>query len=278
MKACIFLGPTLRVEQAREHLEAVYYPPVQQGDILRVLRLKPAVIGIVDGYFETVPSVWHKEILVAMSQGVHVFGASSMGALRAAELHSFGMEGVGRIFESYRTGELEDDDEVAIAHGPADSTFLCLSEAMVNIRDALQAAIAAGIVSSEIASKLVVIAKRLYYPDRCYSRVLELAPNDVSPARHRELRAFLGDYHPNLKERDAVAMLQRIALLLSRGPAPLSVSYTVEHTVFLDALLNEVEQGTEGASVAGSNAVGVVRDDEHATVDRDAAPTAGLGD
>lgn len=40
--------------------------------------------------------------------------------LRAAELHSFGMEGVGRILESYRDGILTDDDEVALVHGPAD--------------------------------------------------------------------------------------------------------------------------------------------------------------
>ena len=52
-----------------------------------------------------------------MSQGIHVFGSASMGALRA-ELCPFGMVGVGRIFEAYRDGELEDDDEVAVIHGP----------------------------------------------------------------------------------------------------------------------------------------------------------------
>ena len=74
-------------------------------------------IGIIDGYFENIPSVWHKEILWAMSQGIHVFGSASMGALRAAELAPFGMEGVGAIFEAYRDGWLEDDDEVASEDG-----------------------------------------------------------------------------------------------------------------------------------------------------------------
>ena len=46
-----------------------------------------------------------------------------MGALRAAELHVFGMVGVGRVFELFRDGLLEDDDEVAVAHGPADSGY-----------------------------------------------------------------------------------------------------------------------------------------------------------
>ena len=62
-----------------------------------------SAIGIVDGYFEGVLSVWHKEILWAMAEGIHVFGSASMGALRAAELHPFGMHGTGRIFEAFAT-------------------------------------------------------------------------------------------------------------------------------------------------------------------------------
>ena len=69
-----------------------------------------------------------------MSQGIHVFGSASMGALRAAQLWPFGMEGVGVIFESYRDGKLEDDDEVAMTHGPSEVGFVAASEAMVDIR------------------------------------------------------------------------------------------------------------------------------------------------
>ena len=49
----------------------------------RSIAHRPRAIGIIDGYFQQVPSVWHKEILWAMAQGVHVFGSASMGALRA---------------------------------------------------------------------------------------------------------------------------------------------------------------------------------------------------
>lgn len=83
-------------------LQATYLPPVSQGDIAGLLRRRPRVIGIIDGYFERVPAVWHKEILLALSAGVHVVGGASMGALRAAELHSFGMVGVGEVFAWYR--------------------------------------------------------------------------------------------------------------------------------------------------------------------------------
>src|SRR4051812_15444582 len=95
----VFTGPTIAVSQAREILEADYRAPAKAGDVLIATRSHPDAIAIIDGLFESVPSVWHKEILFALSEGVRVYGASSMGALRAAELHGFGMIGVGDIFE-----------------------------------------------------------------------------------------------------------------------------------------------------------------------------------
>ena len=120
LKAVVFLGPTLPVETAKQYVNAEFLAPVQQGDILRALRDRPYALGIIDGYFDTVPSVWHKEILTALEEGVHVLGAASMGALRAAELAHFGMTGIGEVFERFRSGELTDDDEVAVMHTPAD--------------------------------------------------------------------------------------------------------------------------------------------------------------
>ena len=107
MSTCVFLGPTLPTAEVAGILDATCLPPVQLGDVYRVVaRHRPRAIGIVDGYFQWAPAVWHKEILWAICQGVHVFGAASMGALRAAELAPFGMQGVGRIFEAYRDGSL----------------------------------------------------------------------------------------------------------------------------------------------------------------------------
>src|SRR5215471_4162149 len=139
MNIAIFLGPTLPVATARGILEATYLPPVAMGDVTALLLQPepPRAIGIIDGVFERVPAVWHKEVLFALSRGVRVFGSSSMGALRAAELHTFGMEGIGRIFAAYRDGVLEDDDEVAVIHGAAEFGYPQLSEAMVNIREGL---------------------------------------------------------------------------------------------------------------------------------------------
>ena len=147
MNVLVFVGPTLPPVQARYELEATYRPPVAQGDVYRATQSQPDAIVLIDGEFDHVPAVWHKEILWAMTQGIHVYGASSMGALRAAELCGLGMEGVGKIFEAYRDGTLEDDDEVAVAHRPMAVNYQPTSEAMVNIRYTLDKARRDSIIS-----------------------------------------------------------------------------------------------------------------------------------
>ena len=130
MRAVIFAGPSLPPNaRLAWGLDIDWRPPVRQGDLYRAALGRPAVIGVIDGYFEVTPTVWHKEILWAMTQGIHVFGAASIGALRAAELDVFGMKGIGRIYEDFRDGVLEDDDEVAVLHGPDELGYPPLTEA-----------------------------------------------------------------------------------------------------------------------------------------------------
>src|SRR5690348_12016648 len=104
MNAVIFAGPSLPPSRRPPDPRLIWKPPVKQGDLYRAALGQPAIIGVVDGYFETVPTVWHKEILWAMAQGIHVYGSASIGALRAAELSPFGMKGVGKIYEAFRDG------------------------------------------------------------------------------------------------------------------------------------------------------------------------------
>src|SRR5271156_3661014 len=115
MTAVIFAGPSMP-PPIPPIAGIEWRPPVRQGDLYSAALSGPAIIGVTDGYFEIVPTVWHKEILWAMAQGIHVYGSASIGALRAAELHPFGMVGIGHIFEAFRDGLLEDDDEVAVLH------------------------------------------------------------------------------------------------------------------------------------------------------------------
>jgi hypothetical protein len=97
-KAFVFIGPTLGVEEVAERVCAVCLPPAAEGNVYRAGIERPDAIAIIDGFFDRVPAVWHKEILWALSQGIRVLGAASMGALRAAELAT--------LFEASRAGVL----------------------------------------------------------------------------------------------------------------------------------------------------------------------------
>jgi hypothetical protein len=227
----VFTGPTISPTEARRELEAVYLPPAAEGDVYRATLKRPEAIGIIDGYFQSTPTVRHKEILWAMSQGIHVFGSASIGALRAVELAAFGMEGVGAIFESYRDGILEDDDEVAIAHGPSEVGFLAGSEAMVNIRQTLHNAERVGIISTEVRTALEKIGKELFYPDRNYPVLLRCASECGLPeAELSRLRRWLPEGRADQKRQDALTMLQLMRRRLAEGLEPKNVSYSFEHT------------------------------------------------
>ncbi|MFC7334981.1 TfuA-like protein [Rhodocista pekingensis] len=233
--AIVFLGPTLPVADAREILAADYRPPVAQGDVLRAVMDGARAIGIVDGFFENVPSVWHKEILFALTKGVQVYGSASMGALRAAELHAFGMHGVGAVFEAFADGRLEDDDEVAVTHGPAEIGYPILSEAMVNIRRTLSDAFARGIVGTGTRRHLEAMAKALPYKERTYARLFrEAAAAGVNRAEVEALRAWLPTGRADQKREDAVAMLRTMREALDRPWTPATVLFPFEHTTLFE--------------------------------------------
>ncbi|MGH6930415.1 MAG: TfuA-like protein, partial [Dongiaceae bacterium] len=247
MTICIFTGPTLPRAEAAKVLDAEYLPPAAIGDVYKAAQKRPWAIGIIDGFFESTPSVWHKEVLWAMAQGIHVFGASSMGALRAAELADFGMVGVGAIFEAYRDGTLEDDDEVAVVHGPPELGYVQLNEAMVNIRATMRKATDDGVLSADTGRALIEIAKGLYYKNRSYDRVLSdaAAAGQLPNEELARLKSWLPKNQINQKRLDAVAMLRAIGEAQAAAGAPKAVSYVFEHTMLWQSVEEQFGAGAK---------------------------------
>jgi hypothetical protein len=219
----VFLGPTMPVAAAREVLpDAHYLPQARQSDILSVVdQLHPAAILLIDGVFTQELSVWHKEILYALERGVAVYGASSMGARRVAETAVFGAVGVGAIYRAYASGELTDDDEVAVTVASAEFGHRALSDAMVNIRASLSAAAQAGVIDQPTHDQLVALAKARFFPERTYAALLaDAAAAGIDPGTVAGLRAFLATNAVDAKRRDATELLQLIAEQGITAPPP----------------------------------------------------------
>jgi len=195
----VFLGPSMPVAEAQRLLDAEFLPPIRRGDIAR-LPASIRFIGIIDGEFFQNLAVSPKEIINALDRGIKVFGSSSMGALRAAETHTFGMVGIGRIFEQFRDGILDADDEVAVAYEPG--TYRALSDPMVNIRESLALARKAGVITEGQQHELTAVVKARYFPHRSWHALEQICP----PLRRFAERQLL----PDLKRDDACALLTAV--------------------------------------------------------------------
>jgi hypothetical protein len=220
--AHVFVGPTLPLEQVRREVEgACVHPPVQHGDLLRPHFRAGDVVLVIDGYYHHAGAVRHKEILDLMASGVAVCGSSSMGALRAAELHPYGMTGIGEVFTMYRDAVLTSDDEVALAHteGPE---YRILSIALVSLRRYLAAAVAAGVVTAADGAALLECARSLPYPARSWPAIRQEAGrrgNDLGLAVPRVQAFVTSNSIADVKAEDAVTALRTLGTIAAQ-PQP----------------------------------------------------------
>ena len=208
MKPVVFLGPSLPRLEASRILYADLRPPVKRGD-LPALDDDVRVIGIIDGVFMGEAAVGHREIIDKLKSGVKVYGASSMGALRAAELQDFGMIGVGTIFGRYSKGEIDGDDEVALIFNP--ETLEPLSEPLVNMRLNLERAVIDGLITETEAIQTISCLKSIYFPKRSLAMLRECMEHNLAIEKNMAVaKKFETDYVDHKKE-DAVKLLTTIA-------------------------------------------------------------------
>ena len=125
------------------------------------------------------------------------------------------MRGIGDVYRAYAEGRLEDDDEVAVAHADAGHGFRALSDAMVDVRATLDAAVAAGVVRQSTADSLGGRVKATFYAERALVAAL-----DRDDEEHERLRAWLPEGRVERKREDALALLRAIRHDLDRGPRP----------------------------------------------------------
>ncbi|HJK01345.1 MAG TPA: TfuA-like protein, partial [Methanocorpusculum sp.] len=142
----------------------------------------------------------------ALRTGISVYGASSMGALRASEMDTFGMIGIGEIYHWYRDGIINADDEVSLVYNP--ETGAVLSEPMVNIRATLKKARVEKIINEVEETELLRTCKAIYYPERTYRRVLREAK--IPEKMKEKLSIWIKINAIDQKRQDAIACLNAV--------------------------------------------------------------------
>jgi hypothetical protein len=216
-RAVIFTGNSISHEDAKKFLRANYQPPVRRFQLDKFVQKGYKIIGIIDGIFFDRAAVGHREILSALDAGVKVVGGASMGALRASELDTHGMIGVGKIYGWYRDGIIESDDEVAVSTNP--DTFEPISVPLVNIRETLKAALTAGIINEKEHNDLLRLAINTYYPDRSYLGLIKegIKKGLIPEEKMSSVLGFCTAKGIDVKKEDAILVLETVKKLIEEA-------------------------------------------------------------
>jgi hypothetical protein len=200
---------------------------------LRLRAEEGDVICLIDGYFDHRPSVRHKELMLVLSRGIPILGASSIGALRAAEMNAFGLVGIGAIYRAYASRRLLADDEVALVHGPERWDWRALSLPLVDCRAILHQGFRSGFLAAEEAREALRAAQAIHYTDRDWPRLL--GTTGLAKVRQQEIFAWVDNFGYSQKRVDALACLDAAEMgVFRKMPAPPMVQ-----TSLLEALARE---------------------------------------
>jgi hypothetical protein len=183
-KVLVYVGPSLDNDQVLERIpDAIIRPPIRQSDLISdLLEYEPSHILIIDGEFSQNLSVWQKEIVYGLQlPGVKaIYGAASMGALRAADLADFGMIGCGAIFGWYDEGVITDESEVSLLYyRRPDGSYISTTIPLVNIRARLLTGIEEGALTLEQAEKVFAYARSIPWTERTHQALSRLGPTWV---------------------------------------------------------------------------------------------------
>lgn len=211
VKIIIYTGLSLPFDEAKEILdssediEVIYKRPIKRGDLNLAIKENPDIIAIIDGVFHQNSAVGHREILNVIKRGIRVYGSSSMGALRASELDTLGMTGVGYCYNQYSSGKVTSDDDVAVM---LDSDSLeALSVPLISMDYVFENAVCENIITQDEKEELAKIAKDTYYPQRNYAQTL--ANSSLSEEKKDRLINFIRET-PDIKKEDAKELLKII--------------------------------------------------------------------
>jgi ribosomal protein S12 methylthiotransferase accessory factor len=164
---------------------------------------------LIDGVFHHDLAPAPKECYAALAHA-RIFGASSMGALRAAECAPFGFTPLGAIARWYASDLIDGEDEVAVLTHPEHHGALTVP--LVNVRYVARLAHRRGLIDAEERDALIARARTVFYMDRTWDDVY-----DAAPSRVRGEIARIAEAEGDLKRWDARFALRTVLRMRGRN-------------------------------------------------------------
>lgn len=206
---CVFAGPSLAGQSIPPGVEA--FPPATRGALTAALTSGYTRIGLVDGAVEESERLPLQELRDALAvPGVTVLGGASMGAVRAAQLESSGMQGHGHVFRLFRRGSLTDREEVYVLHAPAALRYRCLTLPLVNIRYTLRAMRLSGHLARAEEQALVRYMCDVPWFDRDRHALSAAVYTTCGSPRCAQIMQTFDLMYRDIKHEDAVSLVSQL--------------------------------------------------------------------
>jgi hypothetical protein len=204
-KPIVFGGPSIALWSKEERGSFEIRPPIQRRDLNDLIDTPPGICIIIDGVFGGKMSITPTECRVLLEKGWMLLGSSSMGALRAADLWSLGMIGVGDIYNMYRLGKCTSDAEVAVVYDQ--DTFEEKTISLVHVKSILGYLSCRGEIDRGTAEKLLTLGKKIIWFERL-PQYLEQVWSDILVKQ--DLRHLFQDPLLHPKKQDALHLLKLV--------------------------------------------------------------------
>ncbi|MFE1290888.1 TfuA-like protein [Streptomyces sp. NPDC058751] len=218
----VFTGPSLRPADlthlhrlAEDHDRALdLRPPVRRHDLASLIGTESTrKIVMLDGEFGQSLAVSVTEVRALLFAGHRLTGASSMGALRAAECRTIGMTGSGWVYERYANGSIESDGEVALLYDPEDYTPVTIP--LVNVRWLLAERVRDEDLSAEEARTALEIARSVNFRARRHPVLLKQWRRGLPEGAATVLEEHLADERLDDWDRKRLDALEAVRAALA---------------------------------------------------------------
>jgi hypothetical protein len=200
MKAVAFVGPSVVGLDLSHFADIEISKPIRRGSLAAYRDYD--LFLVIDGEFSQSLSVSPKELLALLDSSKTVIGAASMGALRASELDTNGMVGVGWVYERFARARVRKDDDVALCYSPYN--FEPVTVPMCDLEYWFECLESVDRMSRTERLKLSRRLRNIFFADRTTPSVYRVVQSIIGPSRLEVCLSISGGQIPSIKSLDAI--------------------------------------------------------------------------